>query len=220
MPPAEADTVNVTETFVSLQGESSYAGLPCFFIRLAGCNLRCSYCDTPGALEGGSARSIDELVNEALSARTPLIEITGGEPLLQSGCLPLLCGVTSRQPTNAPVRVLLETNGSVRIDGVPDEVVALMDVKCPGSGMAHSFQGENLRLLRLHDEVKFVLSDEADYRWACDFVCKNELSRRCAVILFSPVAGHLDPGLLADWIVRDRLPVRLQLQLHKQLGVR
>ena len=209
-------TVNVSETFVSIQGESSYAGLSCFFIRLAGCNLRCRYCDTPSAYRPGTDVPIDELVAACTASGTAIAEITGGEPLHQPGFRALALAL--RRRLQGPV--LVETNGSLDVSVVPDGVVAIVDVKCPGSGEAGSFDPANLSRLRRDDEVKFVLSDRADYDWAKAFVLEHEPAMRGRKAIFSPVWGTLKGGDLAQWILEDRLPVRLQVQLHKVLNVK
>ena len=163
--------VDLYETFLSIQGESSYAGLPCFFVRLAGCNLACRYCDTPEARGTGTRRSIASIVEEATAAKAPITEITGGEPLLQEGfaCL----AVALRDQSGK--KVLVETNGALDISIIPEGVTAIMDVKCPGSGESGSFDPANLQRLRSADEVKFVLSDRKDYEWARDFVVSHTL---------------------------------------------
>jgi 7-carboxy-7-deazaguanine synthase len=211
-----ADTVGVYETFVSIQGESTWAGLPCFFVRLAGCNLRCSYCDTAYAYGPGIVRRVDELAQQAAAAVVPLVEITGGEPLLQPGFPGLARGL--RSATGGTV--LVETNGSLDISIIPEGVIAIMDVKCPGSGESARMDPRNLGRLRRSDEVKFVLTDRADYEWACALVRRHDLPAVCAAVLFSPAWGRLEPKLLAEWIAADRVAVRLQLPLHKVLGVR
>jgi 7-carboxy-7-deazaguanine synthase len=209
-------TVSLCETFVSIQGESTYAGLPCFFIRLAGCNLRCTYCDTAYAWTGGKERSVTALVRECAAHRAPLVEITGGEPLLQPGCAALamaLRGIPGKT-------VLVETNGSRDISVLPPGVIAIMDVKCPGSGQSVAFDMTNLARLRPTDEVKFVLCDRGDYEWAKAFVAEHRLAERCHAVLFSPAHGRLETALLARWLLQDCLPVRLQVQLHRLLGMR
>jgi 7-carboxy-7-deazaguanine synthase len=211
----EAPIVNVVETFVSIQGESTWAGLPCFFIRLGGCNLRCVYCDTPAARVPGRATRIEDVVAQAVSARAPICEITGGEPLLQDGFGALANALCER--TRRPV--LVETNGSLDLSAVPERAIAIMDVKCPGSGAADGNDWSNIARLRPHDEVKFVLCDEADYAWAAAQVRDRGIADRCRAVHFSPVHGLMDPSVLGGWIVRDRLPVRLHLQLHKIAGM-
>jgi len=211
-------TLDVCETFTSLQGESSYAGMGCFFIRLAGCNLRCTYCDSRYAFEGPRHTvSVASLLAAARAAQVPLIEVTGGEPLLQSATPQLLQGL-SRIPAKT---VLVETNGSLDIAGIPEAVVAIVDVKCPDSGAAGSFDSANLERLRPHDEIKFVISSRADYDWACRFVNTHADVWRTAAVHFSPVVtAGFRAEELAAWIVEDALPVRLQLQLHRILEMR
>lgn len=212
----EMDAVEVCEIFVSIQGESSYAGLPCFFVRLSGCNLRCRYCDTPRAYEVGRPCNIASVVDQAISARLPLVEITGGEPLQQRG-FPCLAEALRDKSGS---RLLVETNGSLDISVVPDGVVTVMDVKCPGSGEGGSFDERNIARLRSEDEVKFVILDRADYEWAREFVRSHSLAQLCHAVHFSPVDGMIEVRPLADWILEDRLPVRLQVQLHKILKMR
>jgi len=205
------DRLRVTEVFHSIQGESTFAGRPCVFVRLTGCQMRCRWCDTEYAFHGGAWRTRAELVEEVAGYGCPLVEVTGGEPLLQPGTLPLLTDLCDRGH-----EVLLETGGGLDITGVDPRVRRIVDVKCPGSGEAEHNRWENLDHLRPTDEVKFVLAGQADYRWAVRVLEERRLAERCPV-LFSPVAGELDPRELAEWILRDRLPVRFQLQLHKLL---
>ncbi len=207
-------TVKVFETFISLQGESTHSGIPCFFIRLAGCNLRCGYCDTSGAWEGGADRQIDDLVEEARSAGCPLIEVTGGEPLIQDGARELLEGLSEL----SGVKVLVETNGSQDISMIPESVSAIMDIKCPSSGQTESFDVKNIERLRPCDEVKFVLAERGDYEWARNLMREYGLPRRCKAVLFGAVHGELEESALAEWICEDRLEARFQLQLHKVIG--
>jgi 7-carboxy-7-deazaguanine synthase len=210
-------TLEICEVFTSLQGESSYAGMGCFFIRLAGCNLRCTYCDSRYAFGGGRTVSIASLLAEAEFAPAPLIEVTGGEPLMQAAT-PLLLQGLSRIPGKT---VLVETNGSLDIACIPANVVAIVDVKCPASGEEGSFDMANLRNLRPCDELKFVISSRADYEWACRFVGAHAEVWRAAAVHFSPVvAAGFRAEDLATWIVEDALPVRLQLQLHRILQMR
>lgn len=210
------DVVTVAETFISLQGESTYAGMPCFFIRLAGCNLHCRYCDTAWAYGPGTVTPIDALVTEACLARAALIEITGGEPLEQAG-FPALARQL-RESTERPI--LVETNGSRDISVVPHGVVTIMDVKCPGSGMADANDEANIGRLRPVDEVKFVIGDRHDYAWARRRVREWNLVAHCAAIHFGTVASELDASVLGRWILEDALPVRLHVQIHKQLGMK
>lgn len=208
-------TVNVVETFVSLQGESTFAGRPCFFVRLAGCNLRCRYCDTAYAYEGGRDVAVADLAAEFAASGVSLAEITGGEPLLQAGCRDLALALRA-----AGAHVLVETNGSLDIAAIPDGVVAIMDIKCPGSGASEAVDWANIGRLRPDDQVKFVIGDRADFDWACDVVRQRELDRRCRAVLFSPVAGQLTPATLGDWVLASKLPVHLQVQLHKFIGMK
>ncbi|MBI3986953.1 MAG: radical SAM protein [Lentisphaerae bacterium] len=203
------DTLDICETFASIQGESTFAGLPCFFIRLAGCNLRCAYCDTPYAFEAGRPMASAELVRHVRESGVSLVEVTGGEPLLQAGTVPLL------RQLHSVGTVLLETNGTRDISVIPDAVVAIMDIKCPGSGMVEAFDARNIRRLRPHDEVKFVLTDRGDYEWAKNLLLEHRLDSRCHAVLLSPAPGRLEPAALVEWMLADRLPVRLNLQLHK-----
>jgi 7-carboxy-7-deazaguanine synthase len=210
-------TVRVLETFVSLQGESTYAGLPCFFIRLAGCNLACRYCDTPAVNATGAARSIARLAAEFARSRAAMAEITGGEPLLQPG-FPVLAAALRDAARGRPV--LVETNGSRPLSLVPRGVTAIMDVKCPGSGEARALDAGNLARLRSGDEVKFVVATRADFVWAAALLKRHRLDRRCRAVLFSPVRGKLEAAALGRWILAARLPARLQVQLHKAIGMR
>ena len=209
-------TVNICETFVSIQGESTYAGLSCFFIRLAGCNLRCRYCDTTYAYTPGLDAPIEDLVSECRANRTAIVEITGGEPLLQPGFRELATALRDR----GGKPVLVETNGSLDISAIPAGVIAVMDVKCPASGESEAMDPGNVGRLRPQDEVKFVLSDRKDYEWAREFVKRHTLPSRCHAVLFSPVFGALTAKDLGQWIMEDGLSVRRQIQLHKVLGVK
>jgi 7-carboxy-7-deazaguanine synthase len=211
-------TLQVAETFESIQGESTYAGCTCFFIRLAGCNLACAYCDTPAARErgGGKEVEIDALADAAAQSRAAIIEITGGEPLLQPGFPEL----ARRLRDLGPRPVLVETNGTRDLSLVPEHVTAVMDIKCPGSGCDAATDWDNVARLRPCDEVKFVIRDEADYVWARATLERCELATRCRAVLFSPAYDELAPSSLAAWVVRDGLPVRVQVQLHKLLGMR
>jgi 7-carboxy-7-deazaguanine synthase len=205
------ETLDITEIFRSLQGESTYAGLPCVFIRLAGCNLCCPWCDTDYSHVPGTTMPVEDVFSQvAKLAPDGLVEVTGGEPLLQEGVYPLLHGLRERGYT-----VLLESNGTVSLEKVPVEVIRIVDVKCPGSG--GSFLPANLeQLLPGRDEVKFVLADRVDYDYAVDFA-KNRLPAGLTV-LFSAVIDRLPLERLADWMLEDRLPWRLQLQMHKFIG--
>lgn len=209
--------IRVAELFTSIQGESTFAGWGCFFVRLAGCNLRCGYCDTPAAREAaGDPVSVAWIVAAAAESAVPLVEVTGGEPLCQPACRDLINALLAL-PNK---RVLVETNGSLDISRIPAKAVAIVDIKCPGSGAGDSFNYDNLARLRPWDELKFVLSDRADYEWARDFVREHGLSSRGRAVHFGPVDGALSPSELGGWILADGLPVRLQLQLHKVMGLK
>lgn len=200
----------VYEMYVSVQGESTHTGRPCAFVRLSACDLRCSWCDTPYAFTGGKKMSVDEVVAEVEKLRCPLVEITGGEPLLQPDVIPLMERLIA-----AGHEVLVETGGHLPINKLPAEVVAIVDVKCPGSGEAAKMHWPNLDALRAHDEVKFVIKDRADYEYARTVVREHDLASKTEAVLFSPVHGVLAPADLAKWLLEDHLPVRLQLQQHK-----
>ena len=200
----------VHELYVSVQGESTHTGRPCAFVRLSACDLRCSWCDTPYAFTGGKKMSVDDVVAAVELLRCPLVEITGGEPLLQADVIPLMQKLIA-----AGHEVLVETGGHLPIDKLPAEVVAIVDVKCPGSGEAAKMHWPNLAALRPHDEVKFVIKDRADYEYARAVVREHDLASRTEAVLFSPVHGALAPADLAKWLLEDHLPVRLQLQQHK-----
>ncbi|MFH1146102.1 MAG: radical SAM protein [Pseudomonadota bacterium] len=201
--------LTVCETFYSIQGESTFAGYPCFFIRLTGCNLRCSYCDTAYAYEEGEILEEAELVERAIRCGARLVEVTGGEPLLQNGTVPLLKSLSGSGFT-----VLLETNGSQPLGAVPEDVVRIMDLKCPSSGMSGFMDLNNLNYLGMKDQVKFVIQNQADYEWTRDIIGEYQVFERTQIML-SPVWGRMDAGLLAEWMLADRLPARLQIQLHK-----
>jgi 7-carboxy-7-deazaguanine synthase len=204
--------LTVHEIFYSIQGESTLAGRPCVFVRLTACDLRCSWCDTPYAFYEGRKRSVDDVVADVERYGCPLVEITGGEPLLQEDVYPLMNALLGRGRT-----VMLETGGHRPISRVPREVVKIVDVKCPGSGEAARNDWTNLEALAPHDEVKFVISDRIDYEYAVDVVTRHDLARRAGAILFSPVHGVLEPKTLSEWMLADRVPARLQLQLHKYI---
>ncbi len=208
---SEPARLRITELFLSLQGESRTVGLPTVFIRLTGCPLRCGYCDTEYAFSGGEWRDIDEVVTEAHAYGVRHICVTGGEPLAQKGCLQLLSALCELGH-----EVSLETSGALDIHGVDARVSRVVDIKTPGSGEVAKNRWENLALLNSHDQLKFVISDRADYDWSRQVIEERNLEGHCE-LLFSPVHGSLEPSQLADWIVADRLPVRFQLQLHKLL---
>ena len=207
--------LHISEIFFSIQGESSYAGLPCIFIRLSGCNLRCNYCDAQYTWEEGAPLSIAEIVAQIKGFPCSLVEVTGGEPLMQQESKQLLEVLIEEG-----YQVLLETNGSYPIHSLPDLVTAILDVKCPDSGSGNSFALENIDAIQKRAvardggcELKFVLSSEDDFLWACDFIRRHQLDGLLP-ILFSPVIGRVEPTELAEWIMKSKLTVRLQLQLH------
>ncbi len=203
------ESLLVSEIFYSIQGESSFAGYPCLFIRLAGCNLRCTYCDARYTYEEeGERKTLDELLTAAEEYPQALVEITGGEPLLQERVYPLMDRLLKEGRT-----VLLETNGSVSLERVPAGVVKIMDLKCPDSGMEEKMDWHNLNHLTPEDEIKFVLSSRRDYEWAGQKIKEHALAQT-AKLIFSPVVTRLAPADLAGWVLADGLPVRLQLQLH------
>jgi 7-carboxy-7-deazaguanine synthase len=202
--------LTVNEIFYSIQGESTRAGMPCVFVRLTACDLRCSWCDTPYAFHEGRKMSVDEVTAAVAKYHCSLVEITGGEPLLQEDVYALM-----DQLLATGHRVMLETGGHRPIDRVPPAVVKVVDVKCPGSGESDKNDWRNLDRLASHDEVKFVVQDRADYEYARDAIARYDLSRRAAAILISPVHGVIDPKTLSEWMLADHLPARLQLQLHK-----
>ncbi|MBN8443328.1 MAG: 7-carboxy-7-deazaguanine synthase QueE [Thauera sp.] len=203
--------LRITEIFASVQGESTRVGLPTVFVRLTGCPLRCTWCDTAYAFQGGEARTLQSVLDEVASHGLHHVCVTGGEPLSQKSCLSLLTALC-----DAGYSVSLETSGALDVSAVDGRVSRIMDLKAPGSGEVDRNLYANIELLHAHDEIKIVLADEADYLWAKQQIAAHGLDRRCTVLL-SPVAGALEPATLAEWIVRDRLPVRFQLQLHKIL---
>lgn len=217
--------MQITEIYKSIQGESTHAGLPCVFVRLTGCNLRCSWCDSEYTFTGGQRRTLEEVAAEVerLSPDGGLVEITGGEPLLQEReTVPLM-----QRLLDAGYTVLLETSGERPLERVPRQVIKIVDVKCPNSGEPDTFHMENLESLNAHDEVKFVLSDRVDYEFARDFVKRHGLDQQVNAVLFSPAFSKeasgardasyclLDPRELADWMLADGVPARLGLQIHK-----
>jgi 7-carboxy-7-deazaguanine synthase len=208
---AQPVLLRVSEIFHSLQGEASRAGLPTVFVRLTGCPLRCVWCDTTYAFHGGENLTLDQILSRVAPHGTPQVCVTGGEPLAQKGCLPLLAALC-----DAGYDVSLETSGAVDIAAVDRRVAVVMDIKAPGSGEERKNRLANLDHLKPSDEIKLVLADEADYRWAREQIVQHDLARRFGVLL-SPVHGRLAACELAEWILRDRLPVRMQIQLHKIL---
>lgn len=207
-------TLRVTETFLSLQGESTHAGRLCFFIRLAGCNLNCAYCDTVYSREPGDGKetTLDELVRRAVESGVGLVEITGGEPLFQDAT-PELC----RRLRAAGMTVMIETNGALSIAPLPPETIKILDCKTPSSGEADKMRRDNYPLLQAHDEVKFVIADRADYDFSLAVIGRERLTEKTANLIFSPAWRDMPPRRLAEWLIADRPPVRMQLQLHKYI---
>jgi 7-carboxy-7-deazaguanine synthase len=204
--------LTINEIFHSIQGESTHTGRPCVFVRLTACDLRCSWCDTPYAFTEGHKVSVEEVVAQVKAFGCPLVELTGGEPLLQRDVYPLMQRLMADG-----FSVLLETGGHLSIADVPPGVVRIVDVKCPGSNEADKTHWPNLDLLRRDDEVKFVIRDRTDYEYARDVLARHGLMDRCRAVLFSPVHGVLPPKDLAEWMLADRLGARLQLQAHKYI---
>jgi 7-carboxy-7-deazaguanine synthase len=204
--------LTVNEIFHSVQGESSFAGRPCVFVRLTACDLRCFWCDTPYAFHEGSKQELDKVLDAVEKFDCPLVEVTGGEPLLQEDVYPLMQGLIDRGRT-----VLLETGGHRSTARVPHAVITILDVKCPGSGESAKNDWSNLERLRVHDEVKFVIKDRGDYEYARDVIARHQLVSRVAAIHVSPVHGVMHPRILSEWVLADKLPVRVQLQLHKYI---
>lgn len=208
---ASTATLRITEIFHSIQGESTQTGRPCVFVRLTGCNLRCVWCDTAYAFEGGEAMSIEAIADRVAAYGTDLVLLTGGEPLAQEGVHDLIDRLLGQGR-----EVMIETGGSLDIARLDRRVRVVLDVKCPGSGMEPKNRWENLELLKPTDEIKFVLNDRRDYEYARDLIRRRELAGR-ATLLLSPVHGVLAPRELAEWMLSDRLPARLQLQIHKMI---
>ena len=204
--------LTVNEIFHSIQGESTHAGRPCVFVRLTACDLRCRWCDTPYSFHEGTKMSVDDVIADVESRGCDVVEVTGGEPLLQADVYPLM-----QRLLEAGKTVLIETGGHRSIAKVPQGVIRIMDVKCPGSGESEHNDWSNLQHLKATDEVKFVIADRADYEFARDVVQRENLIGKVNAVLFSPVHGELDPKLLSEWVIADRLPVRVQLQVHKYI---
>jgi 7-carboxy-7-deazaguanine synthase len=204
--------LTINEIFHSIQGESTRAGLPCVFVRLTACDLRCSWCDTPYAFHEGRKMSVEEVLGSVEGFGCQLVEVTGGEPLLQRDVYPLMTRLLEGGKT-----VLVETGGHISLAEVPPGVIRILDVKCPGSGEAARMDWTNLDRLLPADEVKFVIKDRDDYEYARNVLARHALDQRVACVLFSPVHGVLDPRTLSEWVLADRLPVRVQLQLHKYI---
>ena len=204
--------LTINEIFYSIQGESTFAGQPCVFVRLTACDLRCSWCDTQYAFHDGQKRSLSEVIKEIEAYKCQLVEITGGEPLLQDDVYSLMTHLSTHGWT-----VLLETGGHHSTERVPSEVITILDVKCPGSGESDRNDLTNLNRLRQRDELKFVIKDREDYDFACDVMQRHAVAERATTVNFSPVHGVLAPKQLSEWILEDGLQVRLQLQAHKYI---
>jgi len=209
---AKMARVRINEIFHSIQGESTWAGRPCVFVRLTGCNLRCRWCDTEYAFYEGLHAEVGDVVERVAGFGCPLVEITGGEPLLQQGVYPLMDALLARGFT-----VMIETSGERDLARVDPRVIKIMDLKCPGSGECERIRWSNLDHLTPRDEIKFVIADRRDYEWARAETNRNRLADRVNAVLMSPVFGEIDPAELARWILDDRLPVRMQLQMHKHI---
>src|SRR5947207_1988670 len=204
------ETLTINEIYHSIQGESTWAGEPCVFVRLTFCDLRCNYCDTEYAFYEGKKQTLDEIVAAVAAFQCPLVEITGGEPLLQKNVLPLMTMLADAGQT-----VLLETSGAHDISAVDPRVHRIMDLKTPGSGECDRNLFSNVEHLTPRDEVKFVIGSREDYEWSREQVTRFGLAERCRAVLFSPIFGRIDPREIVEWILADRLPVRFQLQMHK-----
>ncbi|MFP4171542.1 MAG: radical SAM protein [Candidatus Hydrogenedentota bacterium] len=204
------ETLAVTEIYKSIQGESTWAGLPCIFVRLTGCHLRCVWCDTTYAFQGGVQTDLQDILTRCRELGGNLVEITGGEPLLQKNC-----GALARRLHAEGYTVLCETSGTLPISMLPEETIKIMDLKCPGSGEHGRNDWSNINRLSARDEVKFVLADRADYEWSRDVTREYGLASRTRAVLFSPVWDRLEPKQLAEWILEDGLEVRLHIPLHK-----
>ncbi len=203
--------LTVNEIFFSIQGESGFAGMPCVFVRLTGCNLRCVWCDTEYAFYEGRRMSIGEILGKVEAYSCKLVEVTGGEPLAQEGVYDLMTILCDRG-----FKVLLETSGSISIVNVDSRVRRIVDIKCPGSGMVKENLWENIGFLTPRDEVKFVVGSKEDFDWAVDVIRRRELEKKCPILML-PVFGDVQPVELADWILQSRIPVRFQLQMHKYI---
>ena len=204
-------SLKINEIYFSIQGESSHAGRPCIFIRLTYCNLRCTYCDTEYAFHEGYVMEISEIMDKIKKWNCNLVEVTGGEPLFQDECIDLL-----NELKHLSYEVLLETGGSLPISDVPIEMIRIVDFKCPSSGMGKKNLWSIVNDLQRHDEVKFVIGDREDFDWAREMINKYSLNKKCT-ILFSPAFGEIEPYLIVEWILEENLPVRMQLQMHKQI---
>ena len=210
-PDLRATTLRMSEVYVSVQGESTHAGKPCAFVRLTGCNLRCTWCDSTFTFKGGTRRTVDDVVAEVTALGVHTVEVTGGEPLVQPAAIPLMQALV-----DAGHEVLLETSGSRSIAQVPAAVHVILDLKCPDSGEVGANDWSNIALLAPHHEVKFVVASRADVRWAAEVIATHRLNERCAVLL-SPAWGLVEPSDLVQWMLDDAIPARLNIQLHKYL---
>jgi 7-carboxy-7-deazaguanine synthase len=206
----DPSTLTINEIYCSIQGESTWVGLPCVFVRLTFCDLRCNYCDTAYAFYEGRKWTLPEIAEQVIAYQCPLVEITGGEPLLQKSVLPLMTQLCDRGLT-----VLIETSGAHDISRIDPRVHRIMDLKTPGSGECHRNHYENIAQLTRRDEVKFVIGSREDYLWSKEQVEKFQLAERCGTVLFSPIFGRIEPRQIVEWILEDKLRVRFQLQLHK-----
>jgi 7-carboxy-7-deazaguanine synthase len=218
-PPSQGDrtgtgqlTLKVNEVYRSIQGESTWAGLPCIFVRLTACDLRCTYCDTEYAFYEGKKRAVPDILEEVLAFGCPLVEITGGEPLLQKNVHPLM-----RDLCDAGCTVLIETSGAHDISPVDPRVHRIMDLKCPDSGECARNLWSNIDHLTMRDEVKFVVGSRTDYEWTREQISRHDLAARCGCVLLSPVFGRIEPRDIVEWMLADRLPARFQLQMHKMI---
>ncbi len=207
---ADTRKLTINEIYQSIQGESTWAGLRCAFVRLTFCDLRCSYCDTEYAFYKGTKRPLDEIIAEVMALDCPLVEITGGEPLLQKNVLPLMAALC-----DAGKKVLIETSGAHDISGIDPRVHRIMDLKTPGSGECARNRFENIEHLGRRDEVKFVLASREDYEWAREQIARFGLSEKCGAVLLSPVFGRVEPAHIVEWMIEDKLEARFQLQMHK-----
>jgi len=207
-----SERLRINEIFHSIQGESTWAGRPCVFVRLTGCNLRCVWCDTEYAFREGRQMPVAEIIERVRAYGCDLVEVTGGEPMLQKGIYALFDGLL-----DARLTVMLETSGESDLSRVDPRVIKIMDLKCPGSGESERNRWSNLDALTARDEVKFVLADRRDYEWAREEICSRRIGERVNAVLMSPAFGLLEPQKLAEWILADRLPVRMQLQMHKHI---
>jgi 7-carboxy-7-deazaguanine synthase len=208
--PDREKKLTINEIYFSVQGESTWAGLPCVFVRLTFCNLRCTYCDTEYAFYKGKKRSLGAIADAVVSYSCPLVEITGGEPLLQKNVFPLMTLLA-----DAGLTILLETSGAHDISAVDPRVHRIMDLKTPGSGEGERNMFSNIAHLTARDEVKFVIGSREDYEWSRQQLREHRLAERCRAVLFSPIFGRIDPREIVDWVLADNLPVRFQLQMHK-----